>query len=48
MANSSNFDTILSSFKRRGVQPLIYARRLLFGEELSKYLETYKSFKSDP
>lgn len=48
ITNSNSFDTILSSFKRRGVQPLIFARRLLVGEELEKYLETYKSFRSDP
>lgn len=48
MQNSTNFDTIIASFKKRGILPIIFARRELIGEELQKYLDTYKSFRSDP
>ncbi|KAL4448656.1 hypothetical protein ABPG74_012745 [Tetrahymena malaccensis] len=46
--DDSYFDSISTVFKKRGVQPIIFARRQLQGEELTKYLSAYKGFKSDP
>ncbi|EAS02708.2 adenylate/guanylate cyclase domain protein (macronuclear) [Tetrahymena thermophila SB210] len=46
--DDSYFDSISTVFKKRGVQPIIFARRQLQGEELAKFLSAYKGFKSDP
>lgn len=43
---SIHFDYLIDDYKKKGIMPIIYAKKILSEEQYNNYMDSYKSIQS--